>query len=92
MEPIAEPVSTIGASAPTDPPKPIVSELATIDDQVLYLMYEKLHYVGSYTGQYPYQKAQYYNETVFADVLFTPQQNFGIIVCVIISYFHITTI
>ena len=61
-------------------------------NEVLYLMYEKLHYVGSYTGQYPYQKAQYYNETIFADVLFTPQQNFGIIVCVIISYFHITTI
>ena len=33
--PIAEPVKTIGASAPTEPPKPIVMAEATIDDQVL---------------------------------------------------------
>ena len=33
--PIAEPVKTIGASAPTDPPKPIVMAEATIEDQVL---------------------------------------------------------
>ena len=32
--PIAEPVKTIGASAPTEPPKPIVMAEATIDDQV----------------------------------------------------------
>ena len=35
LEPIAEPVSTIGASAPTEPPKPMVMELAMMDDQVL---------------------------------------------------------
>ena len=35
LEPMAEPVSTIGASAPTDPPKPIVSELAMSDVYVL---------------------------------------------------------
>ena len=35
IEPMAEPVSTIGASAPTDPPKPIVSELAMSDVYVL---------------------------------------------------------
>ena len=33
--PIAEPVSTIGASAPTEPPKPMVMAEATMDDQVL---------------------------------------------------------
>ena len=38
LEPIAEPVSTIGASAPTEPPKPMVMELAMIDDQVLCLL------------------------------------------------------
>eukprot|EP00975_Prorocentrum_lima_P010833 2302454-Prorocentrum_lima.AAC.1 len=32
LEPIAEPVSTIGASAPTEPPNPIVMELAIMDD------------------------------------------------------------
>ena len=32
FEPIAAPVSTIGASAPTDPPNPIVMLLATIDE------------------------------------------------------------
>ena len=35
FEPMAEPVSTIGASAPTDPPKPIVTELATRDECIL---------------------------------------------------------
>ena len=35
FEPMAEPVSTIGASAPTDPPKPMVSELAMVDDHML---------------------------------------------------------
>ena len=35
VEPMAEPVSTIGASAPTEPPKPMVMELAMMDDQVL---------------------------------------------------------
>ena len=29
------PVSTMGASAPTEPPKPMVNELATIDEYVL---------------------------------------------------------
>ena len=33
--PIAEPVSTIGASAPTEPPKPIVIADATIEVQIL---------------------------------------------------------
>ena len=35
FEPIAEPVRTIGASAPTEPPNPMVSELATTDDHML---------------------------------------------------------
>ena len=35
LEPIADPVSTIGASAPTEPPKPMVMELAMMDDHVL---------------------------------------------------------
>ena len=35
LEPIADPVSTIGASAPTDPPNPIVMALAMVDDQML---------------------------------------------------------
>jgi len=35
LEPIAEPVNTIGASAPTEPPKPMVMELAITDDHVL---------------------------------------------------------
>jgi hypothetical protein len=35
LEPIAEPVSTIGASAPTEPPKPIVIADAITDDQQL---------------------------------------------------------
>ena len=34
--PMALPVSTIGASAPTLPPKPMVMALATTDDQVLW--------------------------------------------------------
>ena len=33
---IAEPVSTIGASAPTEPPKPIVTAEATTEDQQLW--------------------------------------------------------
>ena len=32
FEPIDAPVKTIGASAPTEPPKPIVNELATIEE------------------------------------------------------------
>ena len=36
FEPIAEPVSTIGASAPTEPPKPMVIAEATNDDQQLW--------------------------------------------------------
>ena len=36
LEPMAEPVSTIGASAPTDPPKPMVSADATSDVQQLW--------------------------------------------------------
>ena len=36
LEPMADPVRTIGASAPTDPPKPIVMAEATTDDQVLW--------------------------------------------------------
>ena len=35
FDPMAEPVSTIGASAPTDPPKPMVMPEAMTDDQVL---------------------------------------------------------
>lgn len=35
FEPIAEPVKTIGASAPTDPPKPIVMADAITEDQQL---------------------------------------------------------
>ena len=35
FEPMAEPVSTIGASAPTDPPKPMVIADATTDVQQL---------------------------------------------------------
>ena len=35
LEPMAEPVSTMGASAPTEPPKPMVMELARMDDHVL---------------------------------------------------------
>jgi len=34
-DPIEDPVSTIGASAPTEPPKPIVRVLATIEVHVL---------------------------------------------------------
>ena len=37
-EPMAEPVRTIGASAPTDPPNPMVMELAIKLDQVLCLL------------------------------------------------------
>ena len=35
LEPMAEPVSTIGASAPTEPPKPIVMADATTEVQQL---------------------------------------------------------
>ena len=35
LDPMAEPVSTIGASAPTEPPKPMVMPDATTDDQQL---------------------------------------------------------
>ena len=35
LEPMAEPVNTIGASAPTEPPKPIVIADAITDDQQL---------------------------------------------------------
>ena len=35
FEPMAAPVSTIGASAPTDPPKPIVRPEPTMDDHML---------------------------------------------------------
>ena len=35
LDPIAAPVSTIGASAPTEPPKPIVSPEPMIDDHML---------------------------------------------------------
>ena len=34
--PMADPVSTIGASAPTDPPKPMVMLEAITDDQQLW--------------------------------------------------------
>ena len=37
LEPMAEPVSTIGASSPTEPPKPTVNVLATIDEYMLCL-------------------------------------------------------
>ena len=36
LEPMAEPVSTIGASAPTEPPKPMVMAEAMTDDHVLW--------------------------------------------------------
>ena len=36
FEPMAEPVSTIGASAPTEPPKPMVMAEAITDDQQLW--------------------------------------------------------
>ena len=32
---MAEPVSTTGASAPTEPPKPMVTELAIMEDHIL---------------------------------------------------------
>ena len=35
LDPMAAPVYTIGASAPTDPPKPIVTEEATTEDHIL---------------------------------------------------------
>ena len=35
FDPMAAPVSTMGASAPTDPPNPIVSELATSELHML---------------------------------------------------------
>ena len=35
FDPIAAPVLTIGPSAPTEPPKPMVMELATTDEYVL---------------------------------------------------------
>ena len=35
LEPIAAPVYTIGASAPTEPPNPIVTAEATIDVHIL---------------------------------------------------------
>jgi hypothetical protein len=37
LEPIAEPVNTIGDSAPTEPPKPMVIPLAMSDDHILCL-------------------------------------------------------
>ena len=37
-EPMAEPVSTMGASAPTEPPKPMVMAEATTDDQQLWAL------------------------------------------------------
>ena len=36
LEPMAEPVSTMGASAPTEPPNPMVTELATSDECMLW--------------------------------------------------------
>ena len=36
--PMADPVSTTGDSAPTDPPNPIVMPEATIDDHVLWVL------------------------------------------------------
>ena len=36
LEPMAEPVSTMGASAPTDPPKPMVIELAISELYILW--------------------------------------------------------
>ena len=36
LEPMAEPVSTMGASAPTEPPKPMVIDEATMLDHVLW--------------------------------------------------------
>ncbi len=37
LEPMADPVSTIGASSPTEPPNPTVMELATIEEYMLWL-------------------------------------------------------
>ena len=43
LEPMAEPVSTIGASAPTDPPKPMVmAEAITLDQQLCDFSRERL--------------------------------------------------
>ena len=42
FEPIAAPVYTIGASAPTEPPKPIVTELDNRDDHILWLLIREL--------------------------------------------------
>ncbi len=36
LEPMAAPVNTIGPSAPTEPPKPIVTELASTDEYILW--------------------------------------------------------
>ena len=36
FEPMAAPVYTIGASAPTEPPKPMVTDEASIDDHMLW--------------------------------------------------------
>ena len=36
LEPMAAPVRTIGASAPTEPPNPIVTALVAIDDHMLW--------------------------------------------------------
>ena len=36
FDPIAAPVSTMGDSAPTEPPKPMVMALAMSEDQVLW--------------------------------------------------------
>ncbi len=36
FDPMAAPVKTIGPSAPTDPPNPIVMELATTDEYTLW--------------------------------------------------------
>ena len=35
LDPMADPVSTMGASAPTDPPKPMVSALAMTEEYML---------------------------------------------------------
>lgn len=38
LDPIADPVSTMGASNPTDPPNPTVNELATMEEYILWLL------------------------------------------------------
>ena len=42
LEPMAAPVYTMGASAPTEPPKPMVTELDRREDHILWLLIREL--------------------------------------------------